>query len=390
MKFWSIFRGKSGMTRSEEVTVQELLGAGREFQIRDLAFWSCVNLIAGAVGRCDFRTFADGKEIQGAEWYLWNVEPNSNQSSSAFLHEVIARLCLDNEALIVPGRKKKGLDNLLVAEDWNSTTETPDSMTRYHDVTVGGKTFDRGWNEDSVLHLRLAHMDLKPVIDGLYGSYVRMIDAAASAYERGLGQKLKVHVDQIKSGDPNFEADFTKMIQEQLKPFLSSNGAVLPEFDGYKYEEFPSGKSGSGSGSGAQEVQTLTEDIFSFTARAFLIPTVLINGKVEATKDANERFLTYCVDPILDQLQEEINRKRFGIEQVNAGTRLYIDSTAILHMDIFQNSGNIEKLVGSGVLSINDICRTMGLPPIPEKWADQHYMTLNIAKASEQTRAMEE
>ena len=375
------------MTKSEEVTVQELLGRSREFQIRDLAFWSCVNLIAGAVGRCDFRTFSEGQEVQGAEWYLWNVEPNSNQSSSAFLHEVIARLCLDNEALIVPGRKKKGMDNLLVASDWNESRETPDSMTRYHNVDVGGTVLDRGFNEDTVLHLRLAHMDLKPVIDGLYGSYVRMIDAAATAYERGLGQKLKVHVDQIKSGDPNFEADFTKMIQDQLKPFLSSNGAVLPEFDGYKYEEF-GGKSGSGSGNAAQEVQTLTEDIFSFTARAFLIPTVLINGKVEATKDANERFLTYCVDPILDQLQEEINRKRFGMEDVSRGTRLYIDSTAILHMDIFQSAGNIEKLVGSGVLSINDICRTMGLPPIPEAWADEHYMTLNIAKASEQTTIM--
>lgn len=58
----------------------------------------------------------------------------------------------------------------------------------------------------------------------------------------------------------------------------------------------------------------MIEDIFNFTARAFQIPAVLIGGKVEAVGDANSRFLMNCIDPICDQLQEEITRKRYGFD----------------------------------------------------------------------------
>ena len=34
----------------------------------------------------------------------------------------------------------------------------------------------------------------------------------------------------------------------------------------------------------------MVEDIFDFTARAMLIPAVLVNGKIEGTEDANKRF----------------------------------------------------------------------------------------------------
>lgn len=386
MKFWDLFKSKSGAVEKRAITVQELMNATADFQLREAAFWTCVDLIANAVGRCDFRTFLRREEVWRDEWYLWNVEPNANQSSSAFLHELIARLCTDNEALIVPGRVRNGAATLLVAEGWNTTRASADAMVRYHDVKANGFSFARGFNENEVLHLRLNHLDLKPVIDGLYGSYVRMIDAAVSAYERDRGPHWKVHVDAVMENREGFKEAFQEMLSTQVKTYLNSKGGVLPEFDGYLFENMDKGGRSSGD---TADVRELTEEVFSFTARAFMIPSVLVNGKVEGTKDANERFLTYCVDPILDQLTEEINRKRYGREQLQEGSRMFIDSSSIMHLDVFAQAGNIEKLVGSGVMSINDICRTMGLPPIGEAWADEHYMTLNIGRASEQTRAME-
>ena len=173
------------------------------------------------------------------------------------------------------------------------------------------------------------------------------------------------------------------MIQDQLKPFFASNGAVLPEFDGYQYTNV-----GSTSKGDSRDVRNAIEDIFDFTARGFLIPAVLVNGKVEGTADANKRLLTNCVDPICDQLQEEITRKRYGYTGWKNGEYLRVDSSAIVHFDVFENAPNVEKLVGSGAYTINDVLRAANQPRINEPWANEHYLTLNIAKMSEATRAL--
>ena len=56
-----------------------------DIYIREMAFWSAVNLVANAVSKCEFKTFMNGKKPK-ARIYLWNIETNKNQNSSAFLH----------------------------------------------------------------------------------------------------------------------------------------------------------------------------------------------------------------------------------------------------------------------------------------------------------------
>ena len=132
----------------------------------------------------------------------------------------------------------------------------------------------------------------------------------------------------------------------------------------------------------------MIEDIFDFTARGFLIPAVLTNGKVEGTADANTRFLTNCIDPLCDQLQEEIVRKRYGYDQWKRRNYLRIDSSSIIHFDLFANAANVEKLVGSGAYTINDVRRAANQATINEPWADEHFMTLNISPMGEATRKL--
>ena len=72
---------------------------------------------------------------------------------------------------------------------------------------------------------------------------------------------------------------------------------------------------------------------------------MLVNGKIEGTQDANTRFLTNCIDPLCDQIQEEITRKRYGYNAWKAGDYVRMDSASILHFDMFANAANVEKLV---------------------------------------------
>ena len=366
-----------------EVTCRELLDAAQEYQVRELSFWVCVNMVANALGRCEFRTFQANEEVKGREYYLWNVSPNTNQNSSAFLHKLVARLYQNNEALVVDTMKRGDLDSLVVADTWEPPTLWPSRQNEYSGVTVDEYQFQYPFYENGVIHLKLNQTNMKPILDGLYQSYWRMVSAAMKAYTWGNGQHWKVHVNQIAQGDKGWAEKFQEMIAAQVKPFLESDGAILPEFDGYTYENV---SGSSGSGGDTRDIRAMIEDIFDFTARGFLIPSVLVNGSVEGTADANTRFLTNCIDPLADQLQEEINRKRYGYEGWSRGNFLRIDTSSIIHFDIFANAANVEKLVGSGAFTINDVLRAANQPPITEPWGDEHFMTLNIATMGEATR----
>lgn len=384
IKFWDwLAGGKARSPTTVEVSCRELLAAAQEFQLRDLSFWICANMIANAVGRCEFRTFRGGQEIREREHYLWNVEPNANQNSTAFLHKLVAKLLVDGEALVISTRQREGYDALVVADAWAQNGDYPSRQNEYINVQVGDVSYEKTFREQEVLHLKLNHINVKPVLDGLYGAYWRLISAAMKRYEWDKGQHWKVHVGQLASGAEDFTENFSRMIEQQVKTFLDSNGAILPEFDGYAYTN-----EGGKANVDLADIQAQMKDVLGFTAKALQIPAVLVDGSIQGTEDAQGRFLTGCIDPICDQLQEEINRKRYGYDRMRAGDYLRVDTSSIRHFDMFANAANVEKLVGSGAFTINDVLRSAGLPTIPEPWADEHYMTKNIAALGAETTAL--
>lgn len=375
----------SKTSRTVSVDCRELFEAAQDYMVRDLCFLSCVDMIANAIGRCEFRTYRGRQEVREREYYMLNVEPNTNQNSTDFWHKVIFQLYSTNEALIISTRSRTGIEGIVCADSWNMIGGWPQKQNEYTDVQVGELTYTKTFRENDVLHLRLNARNIRPVLDGLCESYNKLLAAAQTYYTTHNGAHMKVHISTIESQKQEFKAAFAEKIQKEVVPYLKSAHGILPEFDGYSYEVQDFGENGATS----DEVRKLIDDVFNMTARAFGIPAVLVNGTVEGTADANKRFLTYVIDPLCDQIQEEINRKRYGYDAWATGSYVRVDSSSIIHFDVFENAANIEKVVGSGVFSLNDVLRAANQEPIPEEWADRHYMTLNISTMSNQTRALE-
>lgn len=378
MRIWNFLtsksKSKSAKSGYQEVQISELCQSTIEYRARELAFLSCVNLIANAIGRCVLRTYRDGAEIKEREYYMWNVSPSTNQSSTVFWHKLITKLFLDGEALVIFTRRRDGYDAAVVADSYMVPEHFPDKQDEYKGVVVGDMQYDKTFRENEVLHFRLNHIDVKPLLNGMYESFCGMLNAAIKQNAWSSGQHWKVHIDQIASGGDGFEQKFMAMIQEQIKPFFDSNGAVLPEFDGYQYEQV----SGGGSSGSTRDIRALVDDIYAFTARALCVPSVLTTGDIADAADANLRFLTYCIDPICDQITAEINRKRYGYEEWKKGSYARFDSSSISHFDMFTSAGALEKLIGTGAFTINEVRRVAGQPEIDEDWANRTYMTKNI------------
>ncbi len=382
---WLLGR-KEDVGASSDITCSELYEALEEYKIRELAFQTCVSMIANAVGKCEFKTYLQNKECKGEEYYLWNIEPNTNQNSTEFLHKLIYKLYAEGEALVIGTNRQDGKERLAVADSFQKPLEYPVKMQEYQGVIVGEVQYSKTFRENEVLHFKLQEKNIKPVLDAMYQSYHKLITASMKHFEWASGKHMKVHVNQILSADKDFQSKFREMMERQVKPFMESKNAVLPEFDGYTYENMGGGADANRS---TRDIRSLVDDIFDFTARAFCIPPVLLFGDVAGTQDAMQRWLTTCIDPLCDQLQEEIIRKRYGFARWARGDFLKIDTTTILHVDMFENADKIEKLIGSAVYSINDVICALGGVEIMEEWANEHFMTLNIAKIEDAAKAVE-
>lgn len=378
--------GKSA-GNTKEVSVEEMEAAVQELSIRTMAFQVCVNMIANFIGKCEFKTFQKGKPVQNAEYYMLNFEPNINQNSTMFWHEFIYRLAMDNEVLAISTKHRDGHEMLVVADSWDRPDKYPAKMNEYRNVRVGEVTYNKTFRENEVIHLKLNNENIKPVLDSIYGSYYKLISAAQKSYTRNRGIRLKVKVAQVAEGDDDFAKEFKQLMDDQVKPWINSDSGVLPEFEGYEYSEM--GKDNPAKAENTRDIKSMVDDIFVFTARGFGITPVLITGEVADAKDAMIRTLTTCIDPLCDQIQEELTRKRYGFEEWQNGNFIQIDTTTIIHFDMFANAANVEKLIGSGAFSINDVLAAAGLPKIDEQWADKHWLTLNIGTMEAAARAAE-
>lgn len=349
-----------------------ICAAGEEFAVREVVFSACVNLVANYLAKAEMRYFRDEQEERGGEYWIWNVNPNRNQNASEFWHEMVDRLYRYNEVLIID--EPYG-DGIVLAEAFIRDDAKP--ATVFRDV-IYRDTRQAMLREGQVMHLQLNNQDIAAITQAMEDSFVRLISAAVNNYVFNAGQHWKAIVDDLAPNEDARIAALQQIIEQQIKPFLSSENGVLPQTSGYQYEQIGSGTKGS---SASKDVAELITQVWEQTAMAFGIPPVLIQGKVADDKSAMTRFLSGPIDSLARQIEQEANRKRLKMDRYLAGERLVLDTSNMVHFDIMENASNLQALIGSAVYSVNDILRSIGKATIREAWADKHYLTLNIGQS---------
>lgn len=351
-----------------------------EVHIREVAFWSTVNIIANAVSKCEFKTYLRGKETKGAEYYLWNIEPNKNQNSSGFIHKWISHLYRNNECLIIEHNGQ-----LLVADSY---IKTPYALYEdvFTQVTVKDFTFNKAFKQSEVLYFELSEKDMRKVINAMYDSYVKLITYSMKAFQKSRGTKGIFEYETLPIAGTEERKFFDSLINEKFKKFMESGDAIIPLGRGQKYTDVGSKTYSSES---TRDIRAMIDDISDFTAKSFGVPPVLLRGDVQGVSDAVDQLLTFCIDPLVDMLQEEINRKRIGKSEYLKGTKIKINTTAIKHIDLFSITAAIDKLVASGCFCVNDIRVAVGEEPIDEEWANRYFMTKNYATVEELLESIE-
>lgn len=371
MKILRFFRDMFG-SKYEVKLNQKLETIATSLAIEEFAINAAINLLTGCISKCEFRTYINSKEIKGDEYYLWNIEPNKNQNSSEFIQEFLYKLLRENECLIVE------VNGELFIADSFYRNEFAIKEDYFEGVTIKNFTFDRTFRMSNVLYFRLNNKDIRRLISDVSNGYNELLNLATGKYKRSGGRKGTVELDSITAGNEEEKKAINELFEKRFKAYFESENAVVTIPKGVKYTEM-NGEGNKKSTSEIADIQNITKEIFDRVAQAYKIPTAILRGDIADVDKITENLLTFAIDPLVDMVIEEINRKRFGKKAYLKGSYLDIDTTCIKHIDVFAIADKIDKLIADGVYSIDGILRKIGEPPLKTEWSEKHWITKNYS-----------
>lgn len=343
---------------------------------KELALHIAKSYIANTISKCEFKVFEDGKEVHNELYYALNVDPNPNQSSSQMLNKMIDTLYDNREGVLMVPMKTR-----LYVADGFSIDERPMKENLFTGVTIEKEALKKSLKASEVFYFKLDNKNVKALIDGLYETYGQLFACAVSAYKRKNGNKYKLTLETMRQGDRQFTEQFNTVIKEQLKAFLENDNAVYPQFKGTDLQEF-----GSNTSQNADDVIKLRKEIFDLTAQAFKIPQPMMYGNITNMQEIVKVYLTFCIDPLADMIGEEITRKINTFETWNGGKRFVrVDTSRINHIDLLEIAEKADKLISSGVNSIDELRIITDQQPLDTEFSRKHWITKNYSDVEQST-----
>ncbi len=245
----------------------------------------------------------------------------------------------------------------------------------YHNVVIKNYQLHKTFYEHEVFHFKLNNEKIKSVIDNMYASYGKLLSTSMNYYKRSNALRALLRMEGVRAQNAEEQKKLEDMFNAQLKAFMTAEGsAVLPLQKGIEFDET---QKLSNSGNTSRDVRALVDDIFDFVSMAFLIPKGLLKSDLADVENQTNNFLMFCVAPIAELIEDEINRKFYSKDEYLERTYLKIDTSLIKYVDIVSIAGAFEKLLSSGAHSVNDNLRLIDKEPINEDWAEQHFITKN-------------
>ncbi len=352
-----------------------------ELYYKELALYTGITLISNAVAKSEIKTFKNGKEVYEDDYYLLNISPNPNQSSSQFWQDVINKVIREEDGAYVVEYK----GNLYCVDSCPVKMQDTINGDTYENVSVNEYTFPKEFKAKDVYHFKLHGQGIGILMAGIGEEYGKLIKSASTAFKKSNGVKYKLKLDNVQAGDDDFNEEFTEYLKTQLETYIASENAVYPEFVGRVLERDEQ-KVGSNS---ATELINIRKDMFEMVANALHIPMTLMTGNITNMNEIVKVFLTFCVDPVADMIQEVLN-KRAGVNNWKEKNYYKVDTGKINHRDIFDLAQAVDKLTASGNMCIDEIRKEVGYEPLNTEWSRQHWMTKNYVKIEEMMQAIEE
>lgn len=340
---------------------------------QEIALYIAISYIANTVSKCEIKTYEAGEEVKNELYYMLNVNPNPNQSSSQFMNALIERYYYEGDALVVPDRK------YIYVADGFSINEQPLRENIFEAVTVENQLMAKSYRASQVFYFRLDNREASKLIRSMYDDFSSVVSSAINSFIDGNNEKYKLVLENYQAGDSNFVREFNEVIKKQLQTFMESDRAVYPQFRGQDLQRMDKG----GNSATIADVSTARKEVFEMTAQAFKIPLSMMYGNITNMNEIVKVYLSFCIDPLAQMISEELTRKTTDFTSWQRGDRVVVDTSNINHVDVFEVADKVDKLISSGAATIDDVRKRLGMHELNTDFSRAHYLTKNYAPVDE-------
>ncbi|MBQ9785054.1 MAG: phage portal protein [Clostridia bacterium] len=345
---------------------------------RLLAEYIAVSYVSNAISMCEFKTYENGKPVKNELYYALNLSPNPNQSAPEFKAKLVERAFYDKSSLMVQPVKLK--NHFYIADSFHEDPR-PLRENVFQNVNIETIQLRKTFLASDVCHFRLDNdhdgRAIRELIDGTYRQLGDLLGVSIESYKSANRDRFVLERDQGAGGTRREESQGQDEVNDRLKKFMRGANGILPLNRGQKLTRVDQKSSG---GSSADFIN-LRKDIFEMTANAMKIPQSMMYGNMTNTKDVVDQFITFGVDPHANKISREMTRKFYSYQNWNHGeNRIVVDTSTINHADIFGVADKIDKLIGSGVFSIDMVLTALGLDPLNTDYSSAHWVTKNYSR----------
>ncbi len=343
-------------------------------QLSNLALEIGFNKIADLISKCPIKIYSDDND-KGLTDYRLNVRPNPNETGTEFW-KAVAMTMLKND------------DGCLVVQMNDGTIYHADSFSRSNDVlkpasysnvsiTIDGNTFThrKRFNHDNSVLFKYDNNELRKHLKNINDENDVAWNVAIKGFKSKMPKYLLTYPSSKILMNPDTKKPMTKNeLSEMVKSQLTQDDVrMIMLNDNISLETIESKSSLT-----ASDVKALKDEVFTNTAIALGIPKSVFYGEVSEKSDANNEFITYAASPIIEVINDGMNATWLSQEAYLKGDRIQIDTTAIKHIDVVEQAGNLDKLYSNG-WSFNEVLELFNKPPINEDWANARRFTKNYS-----------
>lgn len=328
------------------------------------AIYAAVTRIANTVASIPVHVYK-GRERQDTHPLekLLNLSPNP--SMSAYIFKQTMEAFRNTEGMAYALIIRNGLGEITRLDVLDPTRVRPlierDSREIWYDITLEGKTYPI----PGYMVLALKHMSANGIsgirpLDVLRGS----LDYDAEVKEISLNQ-----LDGINHGVmlevPGQALDETRKAQivaDFLDAYESSGQRVLVLEGGIKATTFNQ----SPVDAQLMDVERITRNR---VATVYNLPPHMLGDYSDTSFSTAEQqmqeFLQLTVIPIVQQWEDELNRKLLSDADYKVGYRFRFDTDSLIRADMVAMANKYQMAIRGGWMRINEVREREGLPPDP-------------------------
>ena len=339
--------------------------------LKEIALNIVLDFVARSVAQSDFRIYRKGKIVRDEASYLLNVRPNPNESATQFWRKLVRRLLKEGEVLVVQSDTK----DLFIADSFVANEVVLFPRT-FSGVTVDSYTFTRSFSMDDVWYFKYSNKKLRTYVNDLSNELNNLFNRIAETAKRNNQLRAIVDVDATLAGSDEDEnrTRLQGFIDKAYKAINTNSVAIIPQTKGFTYEE-KSSSEGVGKES-VDQLKILQDQLIDTVANLVGVPPALIHGQNEKLDSNIKSYLDFCINPLLKEIQDELNAKLFLKEDYLKGDNVKI--IGLNKKNIFDVATSIDKVVSSSVVNPNEVRNELGYEPRED--GDKYVITKNYDK----------